>query len=60
MDGDMMIGRGTGEVLGPQDDSTYWKKQILRVDFIVFVVHKITYRKADELHVLNGTDTLDT
>ena len=27
MDGDMMIGRGTGEVLGPQDDSTYWKNK---------------------------------
>ena len=48
MDGDMMIDRRTGEVLDPE------------VDFIVFVDHKITYRKAGELHNLNGTDTLDT
>ena len=35
-------------------------KQFLRVDFLVFVDHKITRRKAEELHILNGTDTLDT
>ena len=35
-------------------------KQTLRVDFIVFVDHKITSRKVEGLHVLNGTDTLDT
>ena len=25
MDGDTVIDRGTGEVLGPEVDSTYWK-----------------------------------
>ena len=34
--------------------------QILRVDFIVFVDHKITCRRVEEVHILNGTDTLDT
>ena len=35
-------------------------KQIFKTDFIVFVDHKVTYRKAEEHNVLNGTDTLDT
>ena len=33
---------------------------MLRDDFIVFVGHEITCRKVEELHILNGTDTLDT
>ena len=31
MDGDTMIDRRTGEVLGPEVDSTYWKSKFLRL-----------------------------
>ena len=52
MDSDKMIDRRTGEVLDPEVDSTYWEKKKLRVDFMVFVDYKITYRKSDKLHIL--------
>ena len=53
MDGDVVIDGKTGEVLDPE-------VEILRVDFIVSVDHKITCRKVEELLVLNGTGTLNT
>ena len=57
MDGDTMIDKRTGE-------SWSWfhilEIQVLRVDFIVFVDHKITCRMAEEIHTLSGTCTLDT
>ena len=28
MNGDMMIDKGTGEALGPEVDSTYWKDKL--------------------------------
>ena len=59
MDDNMMIDRRTGEVLGPNWFDVL-EKQALRVDFMVFVYYKITYCRVEELHVLNGTDTLDT
>ena len=59
IDGDTMIDRRTGEVLGPEVDSTYWKDKF-KSDFIVFIGHKITCCKAEGLHILNGTDTLGT
>ena len=59
MNGDTMIYKEKGEVL-----ILCWfhvlERQILRADFIVFMDHKITCRKAEELHILNGTDTLGT
>ena len=60
LDGDKMIHRRTSEVLDPGVDFMYWRDKFLKVDFIVFVDHKIICRKAKELHVLNGTDILDT
>ena len=59
MDGDTMIDRRTGEVLGDEVDSTYWKDKF-KADFIVFIGHKITRCKAEGLHILNGTDTVGT
>ena len=40
IDGDMMIDRRTGEVLGPEVGNTYWKVKFL-ANFIVFTDHKI-------------------
>ena len=40
MDGDTIIDKRVGEVLNPEVDSTFWKDK--RVDFIVFIDHKIT------------------
>ena len=59
MDGDMMIDKRTVEVSDPEVDFTYWKDKF-QVDFIVFIDHKITCRKAEELHILDSTGTLDT
>ena len=59
MDGDKMIDERTGEVLDPEVDFTYWKEKF-QDNFIVFIDHKITCRRAEELHILDGTDTLDT
>ena len=59
MDGNTMIAGRTGEVLDPEVDSTYWKDKC-KSDFIAFIDHKITCRKAEELHISNGTGTLDT
>ena len=36
------------------------ERQVLRVDFIVFVDHIITCRRVEELYTLNGTGTMDT
>ena len=52
-DGDTMIERRTGEVLDPEVNSTCWR-------FHIFVEHKSTCRKVEELYILNGTDTLGT
>ena len=59
IDGDTMIDRRTGEVLGPEVDSTYWKDKF-KSDFIVFIGHNITCGTAEGLHILKGTDTLGT
>ena len=56
MNGGTMIYKRTGEVLNPEVDPTYWKG----FDFIVFLDHKITCCKVEELHILNGIGTLDT
>ena len=40
MDGDAMIDKRIAEVLGPEVDFAYWKKKILRVDFIVLWIIK--------------------
>ena len=55
MDGDMMIDKRTGDVLDPEVDSANFKPI-----FIVFMDHKITCRRAEELQILNGIGTLDT
>ena len=59
MDGDVMIDERTGELLDPEIDLMYWKENF-KGWFIVFVDHKITCRKVEELHIWNDTDTLDT
>ena len=59
MDGDTMIDRRTGEVFDLEVDSTCWKNKFY-ANFMAFVDYKITCRKAEELHILNGTDTVDT
>ena len=59
MDGDTMIDGRTGEVLDPEVDSTIGKTNF-KIVFIVFLDHKITCRKVEELHILDGTDTLET
>ena len=46
MNDDTMIDKRTCEVLSPEVDSTYWKD------------HKITCCMVEELHILNGIDTL--
>ena len=40
MDGDTMIDKRTGEVLGPEVDSTYWKDKFY-VDFMVLIDHRV-------------------
>ena len=59
MDGDTMIDGRTGEMLHPEVDSTIGKTNF-KIVFIVFLDHKITCCKVEELHILDGTDTLDT
>ena len=59
MDGDTMIDKRTVEVLDLDVDSTYWKDKFY-TDFIVFIDHKITCGKVEELRILNGTDALVT
>ena len=59
MDGDTMIDRKTGEALDLEVDSTCWQNKFY-ADFMAFVDYKITCRKAEQLHILNGTDTVDT
>ena len=54
----MMIDKRTDDVLDPDVDSTCWKDKF-STNFIVFIDHKITC-KAEELHILNDIDTLDT
>ena len=59
IDGDKMIDKKMGEVLNPEVDSTYWKDKF-QADFMVFIDHKITYPRVEEIHILNGIDTLYT
>ena len=59
MDGDTVIGRRTGKVLDPEVDSTYQKEKV-EADFIVFIDHKITCRRVEEIHTLNDNYTLGT
>ena len=54
---DTMIDKRTGEVLGPEVDFRHWKEKF-QADFIVFIDHKTTWRKAGEIHILNGIGTL--
>ena len=58
MDGDTIIDKRVGEVLNPEVDSTFWKDK--RVDFIVFIDHKITWYRVKEIHIINGIGTLGT
>ena len=58
IDGDTMIDGATSVVLDSEVDSTYWEDKF-KADFLAFVDHKITCRRTEELHILNGTDTLD-
>ena len=60
IDGDTMMDKRTSEVLDPEADSTYWIDKILKTIFIVFIDHKITYRRLEEPHILNAIDTLGT
>ena len=59
MDGDTMIDKRTSEVLNPDFDSTCWKYNF-STDFMVFIDLKIACRRAEEIHILNGIDTLST
>ena len=59
MDGDTMIDKRTGEVLGPEVDSIYWKDRF-QANFIAYEDYKITCCMVGEIHILNGTDTLGT
>ena len=59
MDGDTKINKRTGEVLNAEVDSTTGKMNFKPI-FIVFMDHKITCDRMEELHLLNGIDTLDT
>ena len=59
MDGDMMIDKRTGGVLDLAVAFKYWKEKVL-ADYIALIDYKITCCRVEELHILNGTDTLDT
>ena len=59
MDGDTMIDKRTGEMLGPEVDSTYWKVKF-QADLIVYKDYKIICRKVGEIRILNDIDTLGT
>ena len=47
MDSDTMISKRTGEVLDPEKTS-------FKMIFIVFIDHKITFRRVNGPHILNG------
>ena len=53
MDGDTMIDGRTFEVSDPEVDSRYRGNQF-KADFMAFVDHKITCRKAEGRHILNA------
>ena len=59
MNDDTMIDKRTAEVLDPEVHFTYCKDKF-EADFIVFIDYKITCRRVEEIHVLNGTGTLGT
>ena len=59
MNGNTMIENRTGEVLGPEVDSTYWKDKF-QADFVVYKDYKIICHMVAEIHILNGIDTLGT
>ena len=59
MDCNMKIGKGIGEVLGPEADYTCYKDKFC-YNFIDFINHKIICRKVEVHHALNGIGTLDT
>ena len=60
MDGDTMIDKRTGEVLDPEKLMPHTGKTNFKPIFIVFMDHKITCRREEELHILNGIGALDT
>ena len=53
MDGDAMTDKRTGEVL-------HIGKINFKPIFIAFIDHNITYRRVEEIQILNGIDTLGT
>ena len=59
MDGDTMIDKRTGEVMNPEL-IRHTKSISFRPIFIVFIDYKIICHRDEELHNLNGIDTLDT
>ena len=59
MDGDTMIDKGTGEVWILRL-ILHTGKTSFKTIFTVFIDHKITCRRVEEIHILNGIDTLGT
>ena len=59
MNGDTMTDKRTDEVLGPEVNYIYWKQKF-EADFMVFIDHKITSHKGQEIHILNVIGTLAT
>ena len=59
IDGDTIINKRTCEVLNPEVDS-HAEKINFKPIFIVFMDHKMTCRRIEEIHILNGIGTLGT
>ena len=59
MDGDTMIDKGTDEVWILRL-ILHTGKSSFKTIFTVFIGHKITCRRVEEIHILNGIDTLGT
>ena len=59
MDTDTMIDKRIGEVLNPEL-IRHTKRISFRPIFIVFIDYKIISRREEELHNLNGIDTMGT
>ena len=59
MNGDTIIDKRTGEALGPEVDSSYWKEKFY-ADFVVFMDYKIICHMVGEIHILNDFGTLGT
>ena len=59
MDGDTMIDKKTGEIK-IMKLILHIAKTNFTLIFIVFIDHKITFSRVEEVHTLNGVDTLGT